>query len=208
MFLALHEFQPIPSHVARVIGPEIDTQRDFIMWGLLTRRSKLPQNPERLDERALLDLALERTRTWHPNLRRLLAATDATTVLLTPIRSSVPVDPWQPTTVTLLGDAIHSMPPTGGIGANTALRDAELLTRQLTDVARCKVSVLQAIAEYETEMRRYAFEAVRQSMRNLRRQQLTENPLALALMKTALRTLGGVRALGDMVPLRRLALGS
>ncbi len=167
----------------------------------MARRTKLPANLEQLDERGLLSLALERIGKWHANLQRLVAASDPATILLTPIRSSVAVEPWPPTAITLLGDAIHSMPPTGGMGANTALRDAELLTRQLTAAARGEVTLLQAIADYEKEMRRYGFQAVRHSMNNLRRQQLTENPLLLAGMKIGLRTLRGI------MPLRRLALG-
>ena len=201
MFLALHEFQRIPARVSQLIGPEIHAQRDYIMWGLLARRTKLPANLEQLDERGLLSLALERIGKWHANLQRLVAASEPATILLTPIRSSVAVEPWPPTAITLLGDAIHSMPPTGGMGANTALRDAELLTRQLTAAARGEVTLLQAIADYEKEMRRYGFQAVRHSMSNLRRQQLTENPLLLAGMKIGLRTLRGI------MPLRRLALG-
>ena len=201
MFLALHEFQPIPARVTQLIGPEITAQRDYIMWGLLARRSKLPANLEQRDERGLLTLALQCIHKWHTNLQRLVAASDPATVLLTPIRSSIPVEPWPSTAITLLGDAIHSMPPTGGMGANTALRDAELLTRQLSAVARGEVALLQAIADYENAMRRYGFEAVRHSMGNLRRQQLTENPLMLAGMKIAMRTLRRI------MPLGRLALG-
>ena len=38
---------------------------------------------------------------------------------------------WPTGPVTLLGDAIHNMTPMAGIGANTALRDADLLRRNL-----------------------------------------------------------------------------
>jgi salicylate hydroxylase len=200
MFLAMHEFQPIPAELADLVGPEAAGQRDYIMWGLLTRRANLPDNLERLDEAGLLALALQRITGWHPNLRRLVAATALDTVLLTPIRSSVPVDSWPASTVTLLGDAIHSMPPTGGIGANTALRDAAVLAGKLAAVADGERVLLEAVAEYEAEMRHYGFAAVNSSLRNLRRQQRAENPIALTGMKIALRALNAV------APLKRRAL--
>jgi 2-polyprenyl-6-methoxyphenol hydroxylase-like FAD-dependent oxidoreductase len=86
---------------------------------------------------------------------------DPDTVSLLPIRTSVPIEPWPPTNVTLLGDAIHSMTPMRGIGANTALRDARLLSQLLT-VGRDPIA---AIADYEAQMRDYGFAAVRASLR-------------------------------------------
>jgi len=56
------------------------------------------------------------------------------------------------------------MPPFRGVGANTALRDAELLHHKLVDVVTKEVPLLQAISEYETEMLRYGFEAVTNSL--------------------------------------------
>jgi salicylate hydroxylase len=115
-------------------------------------------------------------------------------VLLTPIRTSTQVEPWPASTVTLLGDAIHSMPPTAGVGANTALRDAQLLTANLSRAAVGEMPPLDAIADYETRMREYGYAAVRASMGNVRRQQRTENPLALTAMKLALRVLNAIPA--------------
>jgi 2-polyprenyl-6-methoxyphenol hydroxylase-like FAD-dependent oxidoreductase len=66
--------------------------------------------------------------------------------------------------VTLLGDAIHTMSPGRGEGANTALRDAELLRHTLVDVVTTGVPLAQAKAQYETEMLRYGFEAVANSL--------------------------------------------
>jgi 2-polyprenyl-6-methoxyphenol hydroxylase-like FAD-dependent oxidoreductase len=62
--------------------------------------------------------------------------------------------------VTLIGDAVHSMTPAGGIGANTAVRDSELLGRLLAEAGGYKEGVTAA---YEKEMRVYGSEAVAHS---------------------------------------------
>jgi 2-polyprenyl-6-methoxyphenol hydroxylase-like FAD-dependent oxidoreductase len=62
--------------------------------------------------------------------------------------------------VTLLGDAVHAMTPAGGVGANTALRDAELLGRLLGNNGGWGKNVT---GEYEKEMRVYASENVKDS---------------------------------------------
>jgi 2-polyprenyl-6-methoxyphenol hydroxylase-like FAD-dependent oxidoreductase len=49
------------------------------------------------------------------------------TFFLITIRAREPVDAWEPGPVILLGGAIHTMPPTGGVGANTALQDSATL---------------------------------------------------------------------------------
>lgn len=69
---------------------------------------------------------------------------------LLPIRTSVAVKQWETTNITLLGDAIHSMTPFRGIGANIALRDAQLLARNLIAASRGEVALLDGIRDYET----------------------------------------------------------
>jgi salicylate hydroxylase len=192
MFLALHQFQPIPPHVARLVGADAAAQRDYVMWGLLGRRTKFETDLFAADPPTLLDVASARVQDWHSLLRMLIEASDLDTMLHTPIRVAALIEPWTATRVTLLGDAIHSMPPTGGIGANTALRDAALLSRRIASEGRGPGDPLAAIAGYETEMREYGFAAVTSSMRNLQRQQCTENPVVLAGMKLALRTLSAL----------------
>jgi 2-polyprenyl-6-methoxyphenol hydroxylase-like FAD-dependent oxidoreductase len=93
--------------------------------------------------------------------------------------------------VTLLGDAIHSMTPMRGIGANTALRDAALLCRSLVAARRGERSGVGAIGDYEATMREYGFAAVRSS-RKACDQAAADNPFALALMKSSFRVLNAV----------------
>jgi len=64
----------------------------------------------------------------------------------------------------VLGDAIHLMPPIGGLGGNTALRDAHLLGRLLPAVHRGERELVAAIGDYESEMREYGAAAVRYSL--------------------------------------------
>jgi 2-polyprenyl-6-methoxyphenol hydroxylase-like FAD-dependent oxidoreductase len=70
------------------------------------------------------------------------------------------------------------MPPAGGNGANTALRDAALLTTQLVAADRGDMPLPAAIGRYEAEMLDYGFQAVDLAMKTLR-QGLMSNPLEL-----------------------------
>jgi 2-polyprenyl-6-methoxyphenol hydroxylase-like FAD-dependent oxidoreductase len=84
----------------------------------------------------------------------------------------------------VLGDAIHAMSPARGSGANTALQDAALLCRTLTaatgnkgtgnkgtgnrstgnETAGKDNDLIQAIGEYERQMRDYGYAAVAASI--------------------------------------------
>jgi 2-polyprenyl-6-methoxyphenol hydroxylase-like FAD-dependent oxidoreductase len=77
----------------------------------------------------------------------------------------VPVDAWQPSAVTRIGDAVHAMSPALGIGANTALRDAQVLGAELLAAASGDKTLILAVGDYEDAMRAYGFDAVRASAR-------------------------------------------
>lgn len=82
----------------------------------------------------LRDLVLARTDGWADALRTVVADSEPRSVGPVPLRSMPKLDPWTPSNVTLIGDAIHSMTPMAGVGANTALRDAEHLRAALVRV--------------------------------------------------------------------------
>jgi 2-polyprenyl-6-methoxyphenol hydroxylase-like FAD-dependent oxidoreductase len=105
---------------------------------------------------------------WHPALRRVLAEADVDATFPVVIRSARPVAHWrtgqQSGRITLLGDAIHTMSPGRGEGANVALRDAAALTRELIDVASGRQSLETALGLYELEMLEHGFAAVSASL--------------------------------------------
>jgi 2-polyprenyl-6-methoxyphenol hydroxylase-like FAD-dependent oxidoreductase len=131
---------------------------------------------------------------WSPHLCRLVAESDPATVNALTIRSATPVDPWPTVPVTLLGDAIHNMTPMGGIGANTALRDADLLCRQLTTVRHGRQALVPAVHEYERQMLDYGFVAVKTSLRNTR-QAGSASPTARRAFRAILRLANRVPAM-------------
>ncbi|KAF1925640.1 FAD/NAD(P)-binding domain-containing protein [Didymella exigua CBS 183.55] len=67
--------------------------------------------------------------------------------------------------VTIIGDAVHAMTPAGGNGANTAVRDSDLLGRLVGEAwAQRKGDTWEGVtAAYEKEMREYASAAVKES---------------------------------------------
>ncbi|WP_233886710.1 FAD-dependent oxidoreductase [Paraburkholderia flagellata] len=182
--------------IERWPGLLYDNTRDYLMWGVWGARRNVPADPMKLEAPARLALAMQMTDGWHPNLRALIRASDLSTTFAVDVRTSVPVDPWPASNVTVLGDAIHLMTPGRGVGANTALRDAQLLASQLARVASGELALLDAVADYEAQMRRYGFHAVAESRKQFDERDAIHRPIvgrfALGAMRTAMRVVNNV----------------
>lgn len=202
MFIAPHELSLAPSatgpggndETAELDPVHFDNTGSYVMWAYAASQAGFGHHDAALsamDGAQLRELVGRLTADWHPALRTMVAATPAQTVALLPIRTSVPIEQWKTTNVTVLGDAIHSMTPFRGIGANTALRDAQLLARNLIAASRGEVDLVAGIRDYETKMIDYGFTAVRLSLRSAE-QTISTNKVGRAAFKTVLRVFSAI----------------
>lgn len=178
-----------------------DNTTDYINWGFAASSRWLPDNVMELEAPDLVRQVLQTTPNWHPNLRRLFELTDLSTCFPVNIRTSVPVPAWQASNVTLLGDAIHTMTPGRGVGANTALRDAALLCRNLMAYRDGRMGFTEAIGDYETRMREYGYDAVEKSLEQIDGNSPMHKPVAGRIMLGGMRT--AMRTINHIPPLRR-----
>lgn len=103
------------------------------------------------------DLTLKITALWQQSYRPLLELQEKDMTSALRISMASPEMPgWESSSkVALIGDAAHVMPPTGGVGANTALQDAAALYEVLKqDMSK------NLVAEYDEGMRKRAREAI------------------------------------------------
>lgn len=111
-----------------------------------------------LSGKAAADLTLKLTTQWNPSFKALFDLQN--TAQTAPLRliSSKPERPdWKPSNnAILMGDAIHAMMPAGGSGANTALTDASLLGRIISEHG---VSA-DTMASFADQMWEYALPAI------------------------------------------------
>jgi 2-polyprenyl-6-methoxyphenol hydroxylase-like FAD-dependent oxidoreductase len=117
----------------------------------------------------LQDAASACARRFPVEFKKIVDEGDPTDTVLTPIRAATPVSPWTTRRVTLMGDAIHAMPPVGTRGANTALNDARVLAEQLVAVHHGERDLFTAIRAYEHAMLTYGFDAVHGAQAELQR---------------------------------------
>jgi 2-polyprenyl-6-methoxyphenol hydroxylase-like FAD-dependent oxidoreductase len=179
---------PMQAHEADVLD------QDYLMWAFVGHRSTFPSNLTSLGHAALAALARDRMGGWHPALRRLPLESGQDGIEIFEFRAAAPVRPWQSANVTLLGDAIHAMPPVGGVGGNIALQDASRLCAALIEAASGRSTLGDALSSYEAGMLKYGFEAVRQTRLYL---QLAISPSRLlrCVAKMFFRVCGSVPAL-------------
>lgn len=95
-------------------------------------------------------------RDWSPTVRDIVDRVEIESISAVPIRGIETTPAWESSRVTVVGDAIHGMPPTFGAGANTALKDAAYLLEHLLRVID-GAELLQEISAYEAEMRAYSY---------------------------------------------------
>jgi salicylate hydroxylase len=179
-------------------GAHFDNGRGYLMWAFGARRAKLGVDgcdAERMSGEELRNVVFNAMalRSWDERFRTLVRLADPATINAIAMRTAVPVAPWRTQRITLLGDAIHSMTPYRGIGANIALKDAVGLCRALTAADRGERPVIDAIQAYEADMVDYGFRAVRTSLHAMNRA-VTESRVKSALSRFALRIINHVPA--------------
>lgn len=184
--------------IKRWPGLLFDNTTDYFSWGVSASRTVLPERVREMSGEELQQLVLrDLVHDWHPNLRELVRDSDPTTTFALSIRTSDPITPWKPSRITVLGDAAHTMTPGRGAGANTALRDAQLLRDKLVEVRDGKAELITAVGEYEERMREYSAVAVKESLEGMHDNGLARKPVRRALATMGMRA--GMR-LTDTVP--------
>lgn len=158
--LALGAYNPRRpvAEVAAALAPDVrlDPVDDYMMVsGNVAAGEAIPPFEEWTDSTPgeLRDSMLRAHADWHPALRGVVERIDPATMFAIRFGRLDPTPAWEPSRVTVIGDAIHAMLPTLGQGANLALRDAATLAAALADAD----DPVAAIGAYEEQMRGYAY---------------------------------------------------
>ncbi|MBP2370068.1 FAD-dependent oxidoreductase [Pseudonocardia parietis] len=188
VFLSVHD--PATSPVAPPVctSPAAVGEPASLVLGPMLATGRFRRDPHDLDGPELVTLLGELLRGWHPDLRELARRADPATVASFRFRASDPdadPTPWPSGTVTAIGDAVHAMPPTGGQGAATAIRDADVLARHLRRARDGETTIPLALHAYEREMAAYGPDAVRESLRPLATQRRLSGPAGGLLLRAA-----------------------
>ena len=151
--------------VTQAIHGDAYRTHDHAIWVFTCPRAAYGEaDPRAMSSEDLRALILSLMKSWDPALRDMVAHPDGH-ISAVPLLKAAPVDRWTPGKVTLLGDAIHAMPPFGGQGGTSALRDAAMLCARLVDADAQRVPLVDAIGAYEAHMLEHGFRAVQRSAR-------------------------------------------
>ncbi len=167
LLIAVYRPRQRPEEAAAAIAPDVllEPVDDYVMISCSVPPGTVippaaqwtPGTPA-----TLRDAMLAAIEGWHPTARALVAGVDLDSIFVIPFGFLEPAPPWEPSRVTLVGDAAHAMLPTLGLGANLALRDAAHLLDQLSAVG--DKPLIEAIGAYEQGMRDYVYPFMRMTM--------------------------------------------
>lgn len=165
---------PLPD-IAACIEPRCSLTPidDYLYWALIGPKSRFGIGHSTVSQQELQavlhKVMFDVTEDWHLTIQQIIRLTDLSAVAMLPIRNGRPEIAWKTGSVTLLGDAIHAMSPAGGVGANTALKDASLLGSMFAKIDSENGEITNALNDYEKQMRAWAIEAIASSNRGAER---------------------------------------
>ncbi len=153
---------------APALGAAFTTEATYI-WGAMFPDDDRTAELRGLSGDELRDatVALLREHGWASHALEVITATAPDTLATYRFRaaSTDPADlaPWKPGNVTALGDAVHATPPTAGMGAGIAIRDAEHLRNALVAI-RDGRSLPDEVGAFEDAMAARGAEAISLAM--------------------------------------------
>lgn len=193
-FFTTMRFHEAPQAAFARLGatPPPLSAEDYVMWALLFPQAAVPAELLGLHAGELHGLALGAAQSFHPVLRRFVEHATVQDTIAVTLNAGTRPTRWPGSRVTLMGDAVHVMPPLGAHGGNTALRDAALLADKLISALHTGDSIERAIRCYQEEMVAADFKEVNSAVTMLRRM-TTKNPVTRWAMMSAVpwfRSLG------------------
>lgn len=111
----------------------------------------------------LQQMAIDLLSQWPGDAHLAPVAAEKGSFFYIQMNSSIPFELSSHPNVTLLGDAIHTMTPSLGRGANVALRDSVLLGKEIINALKGGKTLSESLRDYEVEMTEYGFGVVRYS---------------------------------------------
>ncbi|GAB2574722.1 monooxygenase [Paractinoplanes abujensis] len=170
-FLSLHDRsgddrgRPHEDHARRV--DDAAAEAPYVVWSLAAAEAGGTD---------LIASAHRLAAGWTADFHTLIDNAEPGSVAAFPFHFPAALEPWPPGRVTLLGDAVHPMPPTAGAGASTAILDAVHLA---DDLATHPID--RALMIYQARLLSYAPRAVNEARPPLRWQRRLANPFPYAV---------------------------
>ena len=146
--------------------------RSYVYWVLNTALADVQTiaqqlSPYSLSFDQLLRHACELVSTFHSDVRTLISQSDPATVLWLDFNSGEAVEWETDGQITFLGDSIHGMTPFLGAGALMAIVDGWELSKALGSAINDKVNLIEAVRQYEIDMRQRTFPIMQRSLQRM-----------------------------------------